>query len=106
MSRDVTVSWDLPTTRTSGGPLNPSEIQFTRVELSADGGANYSTLGDIEPGVAQEVLVPELEFGAWFFRVSVFDTRNAQGEAATIEAVVPDDSAPAAVLNLRVEISE
>ena len=68
MAKDVQVTWDLPTSRTGGGLLPVEDIRETQVEMSADGGANFTPLTSVAPDGTQEVNVPELEAGAWHFR--------------------------------------
>jgi len=100
MTKNVTLSWDLPTERTGGGALPIEDIQDTRIEMSADGGANYGDLARILPVEAQEVFVPDLEPGEWHFRITVLDD-NDKVSAPHIEiATVLDDSPPNPVSNV------
>lgn len=101
---DVIVSWDLPTARQQGGGLAPEDIDFTRVEMSADGGTTYTALNDVAPDAPQSVRVPDLEFGTWHFRVSTFAFVGGQGDVTEISATVEDVSAPVAVQNLQATV--
>jgi hypothetical protein len=105
MARDLTANWELPTTRTLGGALPISAIDRVQVELSGDDGATYGNLPDLAPTDPQQAFVPDLEPGVWLVRVSVFDTAGTQGVTDTASGTVPDDSPPAAVVNLTVTIS-
>ena len=49
-------------------------------------------------------MVPDLEFGDWYFRVTVFAFAGGQGAANDVIATVADVSAPAAVTNLQTSI--
>jgi len=101
---NVTLSWQLPTTRQQGGPLLESEISTVRVEMSADGGVNYGTLQDIRPTDPQTVTAPDLEFGTWHFRIAVYDQNNQRGEYHVESVDVADDTPPAAVTSVTVTI--
>jgi len=102
MSKNVTVGWTLPTTRVGGAVLSPDEIERVQVELSADGGANFTDLSNIAPTDPQQVFVPDMEPGEWHFRFTVFDTLG-QNSAPAIEIVtVVDDSPPNTVTDITV----
>ena len=102
--KNATVSWDLPTTRESGFPLDPADIQGVEVSLSADGGASFSVLNTVAPPET-ELLVPDLEIGDWAFRLVVVDTNGKR--SADVDALfnVPDETAPSAVVNPQVTLS-
>lgn len=102
MTKNVTVTWDLPTERTGGALLPVSEIRDTIVEISADGGAIFRPLDTVLPTDPQQVFVPDLEPGSWEFLITVFDTLG-QASAPHIEPVtVIDDSPPNPVSNVQV----
>lgn len=103
MSKNVTVRWVLPTTRQGGGELLPEDIQHTRAELSADGGANFSELDLVAPDVAQEVFVPDMEVGEWHFRFTVFDKLGQKSPPANYVETVADDSPPNPVTDITSE---
>ena len=48
------LTWVLPTNRIQGEALPEAQIAFVEIQMSADGGANYSGLAQVPP--------PELEF--------------------------------------------
>ena len=91
----VIIGWTLPTTRESGRPLPPEEIRHVRIELSADGGANYVLLGDFAPTELQTTL-PDLDFGEYLVRGLVADTKGrvSQPGFGTFEIVPPVDETP------------
>jgi len=101
MAKDVTVTWDLPTTRTGGGELRPEDIEETRPEMSADGGANFTPLPPVPPDVPQEVNVPDLEPGNWHFRFVLVDTLGQESPPANHIVTVVDDSPPNPVENIQ-----
>lgn len=102
MSKNVTVAWTLPTTRTGGGPLPPEEIAHVRASLSADGGATFTPLANVAPADPQQVFVPDMEIGQWHFQLIVVDTLG-QDSAPHLEVVdVIDDSPPGPVTGVTV----
>lgn len=100
MTKSLRVTWDLPTERTGGGALPVAEIRDTIVEISADGGANYTALLPVSPGLPQEVFVPDLEVGSWQFRMTVFDITDQQSAPHIEVHVIVDDSPPNPVSNV------
>ena len=95
MSKNITITWDLPTTRQSGGPLSPQDIDHIQVELSADGGANYGEIARLAPTDEQKVFVPDSEPGIWHFRISVVDITGGRGvHIEQVEVPVPVDNTP------------
>ncbi len=102
--KNATVSWDLPTTRESGLPLDPADIQGVEVSLSADGGTTFSVLNTVAPPDT-ELLVPDLEIGDWVFRLAVVDTNGRR--SADVDALfnIADETAPSAVVNVQVALS-
>lgn len=102
MSKNVTVSWTLPTERQGGGALQPEDIEHVIAELSADGGAAYVELAIVLPTEPQQVFVPDQEPGEWHYRFTVFDTLG-QDSGGTIQVVtVIDDSPPNNVTDITV----
>lgn len=100
--RDVIIRWVLPATRESGLPLDPADIQHTLVELSADGGANFTLVDSVlGSALAQETLVQDLDNGNWIARLTVVDTAGREG-AAVDTPFVSDVSAPGTVTNVEV----
>lgn len=100
MARDVNVSWVLPTTRESGLPLNPSDIQGVDLSISIDN-TNYSLYNNF-PANTLSTIVPELETGEWFFRGVVRDrsTPPRLSQPVVVSIVIPDDSPPGTLSSL------
>lgn len=101
MAKDVTIAWDLPTTRTGGGELRPEDILETRPEMSADGGSNYTALPPVFPTDAQEVVVPDLDPGNWHFRFVLVDILDQESAPAHWVETVLDESPPNPIENIR-----
>ena len=100
MARDVTLTWTLPTARTGGGELPIEEIQHVIVELSADGGENYSAIETVLPTDVQQFVQNEMEAGAWHFRLVVWDTLGQQSAPGLHVETVADESPPNPVENI------
>ncbi len=101
MAKDVTIAWDLPTTRTGGGELRPEDILETRPEMSADGGSNYTALPPVFPTDPQEIMVPDLEPGNWHFRFVLVDILDQESAPAHWVETVADESPPNPIENIR-----
>ena len=101
MAKNVTLTWDLPTERSGGGALPLDEIEHTVVEMSADGGSNYTALPPVLPTDPQEKFVPDLEAGDWHFRLTVVDTLGQASPPAPWVETVVDDSPPNPVTNIQ-----
>jgi hypothetical protein len=101
MAKDVTITWDLPTTRTGGGVLLPEDILETRPEMSADGGANFNSLPPVPPDVPQEIMVPDLDPGNWHFRFVLVDTLGQKSAPAPWVETVVDESPPNPIENIQ-----
>ena len=97
--KNVRISWDLPTTRESGFPLNVSEIAYVEVFLSADLGANFVSLNQVVPPTV-DLFIPDVDVGEWIFRLVVVDTEDKQSVAVDTSVVVPDGSNPSSVVNV------
>lgn len=102
---DIEITWDLPTERQSGGPLDLNDIDYTAVEISADGGTNYTEIDRVPRASDQRFVQTEVEAGTWLFRLAVYDTAGERG-AAHVESVdIADETPPAAVMNVTVNIT-
>lgn len=103
MAKNVTITWDLPTQREGGSVLTPIEIDFVQVNMSADGGATPTELARLSPADPQQVFIPDLEIGSWWFQIRVMDTLGQFDRTPHIETVVvEDDSPPESVTNVQV----
>jgi len=91
--RNALVSWTLPTTRESGGPLAESEISGVEISLSADLGANFTVLNLVPlPGLT--LLVPDLVVGDYIFRGVWVDTAGRRSVSVDAPLNVPDETPP------------
>ena len=97
----VTVGWEL-NGRAGGQTLLPENAR-TRVEMSADGGANYVPLIEIPGDAAQQAPVTDLEPGAYLFRMTVLDQLD-QASPAHVEPANVMPNPPNAVTNVTVVI--
>jgi len=100
---NVRVTFDYPTTRKSGRPLSPSDIQHVRLMLSADGGASYATVATLPPPT-REYTQTELEPGSWGFRAVCVDTAGRESDPTDGSISIADETAPGAVLNLTLAV--
>ena len=101
MAKDVTITWDLPTTRTGGGELRPEDILEVRPEMSADGGLNYTPLPAVFPTEAQEIMVPDLDAGNWHFNFVLVDILDQESAPAHHIETVADESPPNPIENIQ-----
>ena len=96
--RDVTVTWVLPTTRESGKPLAPADIDRVILEMSVDG-SNYVGVDEFPSSVLSTAVV-ELESGEWFFRGTVRDTKGRKSKPVVRSIVIEDDTPPGPLVEL------
>lgn len=89
----IRLTWVFPTVRESGKPLDPADIQFAELQMSADQGANWMTVDMFPPSVLT-TDVNDLEPGTWGFRIRCIDTQNRAGAWNTIAPEVMDTSPP------------
>ena len=102
--RNALVTWDLPTTRESGLPLDVADIASVEVELSGDGGANFASLDSVVPPAAS-LEQTELEPGDYIFRLTVVDMVGSGGQPVDAPFNIPDDTPPGSVTNVNVTVS-
>ncbi len=105
MTKNIQLTWGLPTTRVAGGPLDSAEILSVEVLISADAGLNYVALVDRLPTEAQELFIPDQDWGEWWFRFIVHTTDNKSSANLDFPVTVPDDSAPETVVNVQVSLT-
>ena len=82
---NVRLAWTLPTTRVQGEALPESEIAFVEIQMSADGGANYSGLAQVAPPIL-EFVAQDLNPGTYLFRGIVEDVDGRRSAAADATA--------------------
>lgn len=101
MTTTVNITWDLPSTRTSGNALDPTDIAGVDVSLSADGGANFTLTDTILPSDTQAVTYPDLVDGDYSIRLVV---RLVAGQVSTgIDTpFILDTSDPENVANITI----
>ena len=99
--KSMRISWTLPTVREQGGPLSPDDVAEVQIELSADGGANYSAVGVFAPDTL-ETVVADLPFSdAYVVRGRAIDKTAQAGQWSVLPFAVVDTSPPG-VLGLEV----
>ena len=101
MSRAI-LNWTLPTERENGAPMDVAEIAHTEIEVSADGGANYSS-PVIIPVPTTTFEVADLVAGNYSFRGVVVDIDGRRSQPAVADGTV---LAPPNAINLTVDIVE
>jgi hypothetical protein len=101
MTTTVNVSWDLPTARTSGNPLDPALIAAVDVSLSADAGANFVLTDTVVPANPQNVTYPDLVDGDYVIRLVVRLT-TGQASSGLDTPLQLDTSAPENVANVQI----
>lgn len=100
----ATLNWTLVSTRDDGSPLAPTDIAFTGISMSADGGASFGPEAQVLPTEAQEFVVDGLVPGTYIFRGVVQDVDGRRsGDAEASGSVL---AAPSAIADLTVTITE
>ncbi len=94
MAKNARLNWVHPTTRESGEPLDPADIDFVETFMSADMGANFVSLGMHTPDTTEQV-VADLGIGTYQFRAIWNDTKGKLSVPAEDVGVVPDETPPA-----------
>lgn len=95
------LNWKLPTTRVQGEALPEAQIAFVELQMSADGGTNFSGLIQASPSVLEH-LVTDLDPGDYIFRGIVEDTEGRRSDH--VEATDSILSAPSALPEFTVTI--
>lgn len=104
MAKTATLTWDLPTVRESGNPLDFATIDGTEVALGVDGGPDPTVLKLVLPADVQEHVVGDIDTGDWAFRLVVVDTSGRRGPEVFVPFSV-DETAPGPVSNPQVTLS-
>ena len=102
MAKSVNVSWVLPTVRESGKPLDPAQIGGVELSLSVDN-VNWSVYNTF-PKEVLNTVIPELEVGTWYVSGLVIDTAGKRGKPLVQSVVVPDETAPGALVSLTLSL--
>jgi len=106
LMKNVTLNWVLPTTRTDGTPLVPSELLETVIEFSDDGGLSFPIQRGT-PSPNTSLVFPNLSPGAYVFRVYVVDLQSPSEISEPVEIAVDipvDLAAPSPVTDLTFDI--
>jgi hypothetical protein len=98
---NVTLQWELPTTRTSNRPLAPSDLLHVAVDVSADGGDTWVVIGQFPPEVLT-AQVTDLDFGTWLFRGVVVPKKGLPSLPLTATFVNDDTTPPNPLVTLTV----
>lgn len=96
---NVILNWVLPTTRESGKSLAVADIAHVAVEVSADEGASWSSVGAFTPETLSTQLT-DLDFGVWAFRGFVVDTKGRASKPLFAALTVEDATPPSVLLSL------
>ena len=100
MTKTINISWDLPTTRVSGNPLDPSDILGVKVSLGA--GAGFAFAGSVLPTDPQQWIFPDMVDGDYTIRLEV---TTALGDSVPVDTAVSiDDSLAGPVTNVVVNL--
>lgn len=102
--KDVLFSWDFPTTRVEGGPLDIDDIAHVQVQVSADAGANWTDLGNVD-APTNSLAWGNVPIGDWLVRMTVELTDGQRSVDVDTAFAVIDDSAPNGVVNVQVTFS-
>jgi hypothetical protein len=95
--KEIDLSWDLPSTS------QPSDIAYTDVSLSTDGGKTFASLGQVKPDATQLVKRTPAPDGSYVFRLIVVGV-NGKKSAGKDQVVTVDTPAPGDVQNVKVTI--
>jgi hypothetical protein len=98
----ATLNWSLPTTRVNGDPLAATDIAFTDISMSADGGANWAPPIQVPSDAVQTFVVDDLTPGTYLFRATVEDTDGRRSADAQAQGDVLSE--PSAIADLTVTI--
>lgn len=101
---NVTLIWELPTTRESGRPLAVEAIQHVVVDVSADDGASWVPIGTFTPDVLT-AEVTDLDFGTWTFRGVVVPVKGLPSEPLLAVVVNEDTSPPSRLVVLQAVVA-
>jgi hypothetical protein len=98
---NAVLAWTLPTTRVEGEALPEAQIDFCEIQMSADGGANFSGVVQAGPAVLTQTI-EDLNPGTYFFRCIVQDMDGRRSDHVEISGSIL--SAPEAVPSFTVTI--
>lgn len=96
---NLRINWTLPSQRESGQPLPVAQIKHVLIELSADKGANYVTIGQFPPTVLT-TDVQDVDFGEWTVKGRVVDVADRVSQPVTASITIADETPPGALPTL------
>lgn len=101
MTKTITISWDLPTTRESGNPLELSDI--IGVEVSINAGAGFAPASMVIPTDPQVWVYPDMVDGDYTVRLVVV---GIDGNSTPVDTSVRvDTSNPSQPTNVQVSLT-
>lgn len=95
---NVTINWDLPTPSPQQRP-----IASTRIEVSADAGANFAELANVPAADQQQASMSDVPAGDWLVRLTVIDDSGAESAGVTEPFNVPFEG-PDDVTNVTITV--
>jgi len=109
MSKNVTITWDLPTTREDGSPLPVEDIANVVVSLKVDNlAAPWTMMGTVEPTNPDGTLIPQgftagdVDIGDWLYRLVVNDIQGQPSPPVDTAFSVASDAGPSIVMNVAI----
>ena len=75
----ATLSWDIPTERENGDPLDLSEIGGYEIAFKRADAEEYDVL-IVDDHTAQSLTIPDLTSGDYEFKIASFDTDGMYGQ--------------------------
>lgn len=101
MTKNVTISWDLPTVREDGSPLLASDILEVQVSIRVDNPtAPWTLVASISPASPQDFTAGDVDVGDWEYKLVVVDTEGRLGAAVITKFTVVSDAPPEIVTNV------
>jgi Immunoglobulin I-set domain len=78
VTRDISLSWDIPTEREDGSALELFEINGYTIKYGSSADAMVNTVNVTGSGVTEQVI-SELGLGRYYFAIATIDSDNVQG---------------------------
>ncbi len=103
--KNVTVTWELPTVRASGKPLDPADLLHTSLEIQVDGAPSFTPVADILATEPSTFTISDVDIGPYIVRLFVEDKTNKTSTPVDTPFTIPDESDPGPVVNVAVSLS-
>lgn len=101
MTKNVTISWDLPTVRDDGSPLSVGDITEVQVSIRVDNpSAPWTSVGAVTPLSPQDFTAGDVDVGDWEYRLVVVDTKGKESAPVDTKFTVVSDAIPGGVTNV------